>query len=151
MHNPSRFIYQLEGFSDKWMKTEKNDPNITYMSLHHGDYVLHVRMLNDDGTMGKEEAVLKLTITPPLLRNRWLMLFFLACVAAGVWFWRRRFLIQQEDQVERERLRMEVMKKQWMNEMKAQMMNSGSAKATPQPQAPEWEISSLNRQPGDLQ
>ena len=150
MHNPSRFIYQLEGFSDKWMKTEENDPNITYTSLHHGSYVLHVRMLNDDGTMGEEEATLKLTITPPLLRNRWLMLCFLACVAAGVWLWRRRFVLRQTDQVERERIRMEVMKKQWMNEMKTQMMNNAE-QARKKVTSPEWEITDLNRQPGDLQ
>jgi hypothetical protein len=153
--NPSRFIYQLEGFSDKWMKTEENDPNITYMSLHHGNYVLHVRMLNDDGTMGEEEATLKLTITPPLLRNRWLMVLFLACVAFGIWFWRRRFIIRQEDQVERERLRMEVMKKQWMNEMKSQMMSQESGVRSQEKkarkQAAEWEITGLNLQPGDLQ
>ena len=150
MHNPSRFVYQLEGFSDKWMKTEETDPNITYMSLRHGDYVLHVRVLNDDGTMGTEEATLKLTITPPLLRNRWILLLFLACVGGGVWLWRRRFLIQQTDQVERERLRMEVMKKQWMNEMKAQMM-SKEEQEKPKVTSPEWEITGLNRQPGDLQ
>ena len=149
MRNPSRFIYQLEGFSDKWMKTEENDPNITYTSLHHGNYILHVRMLNADGTMGNEEVTLKLTITPPLLRNRWLMLAFIACVALGVWLWRRRFVLRQTDQVERERLRMEAMKKQWMNEMKTQMMNEGYVQK--KKQTPEWEVSGLNRQPGDLQ
>jgi len=149
MRNPSRFIYQLEGFSDKWMKTEENDPNITYTSLHHGNYILHVRMLNADGTMGNEEVTLKLTITPPLLRNRWLMLAFIACVALGVWLWRRRFVLRQTDQVERERLRMEAMKKQWMNEMKTQMMNEGYVQK--KKQAAEWEVTGLNRQPGDLQ
>ena len=149
MRNPSRFIYQLEGFSDKWMKTEESDPNITYTSLHHGNYILHVRMLNDDGTMGNEEVTLKLTITPPLLRNRWLMLAFIACVALGVWLWRRRFVLRQTDQVERERLRMEAMKKQWMSEMKTQMMNEGYVQK--KKQTPEWEVSGLNRQPGDLQ
>ena len=149
MRNPSRFIYQLEGFSDKWMKTEESDPNITYTSLHHGNYILHVRMLNDDGTMGNEEVTLKLTITPPLLRNRWLMLAFIACVALGVWLWRRRFVLRQTDQVERERLRMEAMKKQWMSEMKTQMMNEGYVQK--KKQTSEWEVSGLNRQPGDLQ
>ena len=154
MHNPSRFIYQLEGFSDKWMKTEENDPNITYMSLRHGNYILHVRMLNDDGTMGKEEAVLELTITPPLLRNRWLMLFFLACVAGGIWYWRKQFMKKQNEKAELEYLRREVEKKQWMNEIKTQMMNSGPATEQvqkPKPAAPEWEITDLNRQPADLQ
>ena len=155
MHNPSRFIYQLEGFSDKWMKTEENDPNITYMSLHHGSYILHVRMLNDDGTMGKTEATLKLTITPPLLRNRWLMLFFLACIAGGIWFWRKQFMKKQLEKAELEQLRREVEKKQWMNEMKAQMMSQesgdGSQETGVRKQAAEWEITGLNRQPADLQ
>ena len=45
---------------------------------------------------------------------------------------------------------MEVMKKQWMNEMKAQMMNK-EEQEKPKVTSPEWEITSLNRQPGDLQ
>ncbi len=150
MHNPSRFIYQLEGFSDKWMKTEENDPNITYTSLHYGDYVLHVRMLNDDGTMGEEEAALKLTITPPLLRNRWLMLFFLICVGVGIWFWRKLFIKKQSERAELEQLRREVEKKQWMNEVKTQLRNKDEEEK-PKVKTPEWEISDLNRQPADLQ
>ena len=146
MHNPSRFIYQLEGFSDKWMKTEKNDPNITYMSLHHGDYVLHVRMLNDDGTMGEEEAVLKITITPPLLRNRWLMLFFLACVAGGIWFWRRRFMKKQEERAELENLRRETEKKHWMSEMRKQMKEESLREGG----LAEENIEMLSSQPADV-
>ncbi len=124
-HNPARFIYQLEGFSDKWIKTEENDPNITYMSLHHGSYVLHVRMLNDDGSMGENEATLKITITPPLLRNRWLMLAFLLVVGIGVWFWRKRFMERQQERMQLEQLRRETEKKQWMSEMRKQMEAEG--------------------------
>lgn len=124
-HNPARFIYQLEGFSDKWIKTEENDPNITYMSLHHGSYVLHVRMLNDDGSMGENEATLKITITPPLLRNRWLLLAFLLVVGIGVWFWRKRFMERQQERMELEQLRRETEKKQWMSEMRKQMEAEG--------------------------
>ena len=121
VHNTARFIYQLEGFSDKWIKTEENDPNITYMSLHHGDYVLHVRMLNDDGSMGEHEATLKITITPPLLRNRWLLLAFLLVVGIGVWFWRKRFMERQQERMQLEQLRRETEKKHWMSEMRKQM------------------------------
>jgi hypothetical protein len=149
-HNPSRFIYMLEGFSDRWIATEENNPNITYMSLHHGSYKLHVRMLNDDGTMGEEEAVLDLTITPPLLRNRWMMVLFLILVGLGIWLWVRWFLKRHADKAERERLRMEVMKKQWMNEMKAQMMQN-QEKPFEEPVASQWDTSALNKTSGDLQ
>ena len=121
MHNPSRFIYQLEGFSDKWIKTEEVDPNITYMSLHHGSYTLHVRMLNEDGTMGEYEATLKITITPPLIRNRWLMVAFLLVVGLSIYLWRRRFLKKHAERVELENYRNEIHKKHWMSAMRRKM------------------------------
>jgi hypothetical protein len=150
MHNTSRFIYMLEGFSDRWVKTEEQDPNITYMSLHHGSYILHVRMLNEDGTMGAMESTLNITITPPLIRNRWILLLFLLLVVGGIWVWRHFFLKRQADTVEREKLRMEVMKKQWMSEMKAQMMKD-QEKPVEVKKTPEWEVSGLNKTSGDLQ
>ena len=157
IHNTSRFVYMLEGFSDRWIKTEEQDPNITYMSLHHGSYILHVRMLNEDGTMGQNEATLKLTITPPLLRNRWILLLFLIIVGAGIWLWRHFFLKRHADQVEREHLRMEVMKKQWMNEMKAQMKKEAGMEQPKQPERDSMDMAwgmkpeDLHKTSGDLQ
>jgi len=154
MHNTSRFVYMLEGFSDKWIKTEENDPNITYMSLKHGHYVLHVRMMNEDGTMGKNEATLDITVTPPLLRNRWIMVIFLSLVVLGVFLWRRMFLKQQAEKTERDYLRMEVMKKQWMSEMRAELQqqqeNAQKAKAE-ELYAEAWSIEETVKKPHDLQ
>ena len=121
MHNPSRFIYQLEGFSDKWIKTEEVDPNITYMSLHHGNYTLHVRMLNEDGTMGEYEATLKIIITPPLIRNRWLMVAFLLIVGLSIYLWRRRFLKKQAELVELKLFRNELQKNHMMSAMREEI------------------------------
>ena len=153
MHNPSRFIYMLEGFTDKWIATEENNPNITYMSLKHGDYILHVRMLNDDGTMGDIESTLKITITPPLLRNRWLLLAFILCVGGGVWFWRRRFLQKHEEQSELEDIRREVEKKQWMNEMLTKMREKKQEVPEESPKPDTWgaQLSAQNKTSGDLQ
>ena len=137
-HNTSRFIYQLEGFSDKWIKTEEVDPNITYMSLHHGSYKLHVRMLNDDGTMGDYEATLEITITPPLIRNRWLMIAFLTLLAGGIYFWRRRFLKKHAERVELENYRNELHKKHWMSAMKKKLhLKKGETDDEPEPQEAE--------------
>ena len=143
IHNPTRFIYQLEGFNDKWIKTEEVDPNITFMSLRHGTYTLHVRVLNDDGTMGENEAVLKITITPPLLRNRWLMVAFLLIVGLGIFFWRRRFLKKQAELVELKLFRNELHKKQMMSvmreEIEQQMREEGKIKADEPDLAPVTE------------
>ena len=154
MHNTSRFVYMLEGFSDKWVKTEENDPNITYMSLHHGSYVLHVRMLNENGTMGKNEAILNITITPPLLRNRWIMVIFLALVALAIFLWRRMFLKRQAEKTERDYLRMEVMKKQWMSEMRVELQKQQENDQKAQAEelaAQAWTIEETHKKPHDLQ
>ena len=154
MHNPSRFVYQLEGFSDKWIKTEENDPNITYMSLHHGSYILHVRMLNEDGTMGKNSATLRITVTPPLFRNRWLLLSFIGLVILIAFMWRRWFLKRHADKTERDYLRMEMMKKQWMSEMRAelQQQQESAQKAQAEELAAEaWSLEETHKKAQDLQ
>ncbi len=66
VNNSTRFVYQLKGFNDKWMKTRASIPDITYMSLPPGSYTLCVRMLKDDGSMGEVESQLSITIG-----NRW--------------------------------------------------------------------------------
>ena len=65
VNNATRFIYQLKGFNDKWIKTTAVNPDITYMSLPPGSYTLCVRMLKDDGTMGEQESQLDIIIDSP--------------------------------------------------------------------------------------
>lgn len=108
MRNPSRFVYQLEGFSDKWLKTEEVNPNITYMSLEDGSYTLRVRMLNDDGTMGQVESVLHITIAAPWWRNDWMLLLYVALIAGAGWLLRRRVKRNHARQMEQERERWET-------------------------------------------
>lgn len=121
--NDKRFVYKLEGFRDSWSKTAENNPNISFMSLHSGDYTLRVRMLNDDGTMGEHEAVLDIHIGVPFWRSIWANLCYLLIIGVIAYFWRRRFLRKQADRMRIEQLRRETEKAQWMHEMKAQMMS----------------------------
>jgi hypothetical protein len=71
INNATRFVYQLKGFNNKWIKTTANNPDITYMSLPPGNYTLCVRMLRDDGTMGDVESTLDITIDSPWYRSWW--------------------------------------------------------------------------------
>jgi len=120
--NDKRFVYMLEGFRDSWSKTAENNPNISFMSLHSGDYTLRVRMLNDDGTMGEHEAKLDIHISEPLWRSTWALLLYLLLALLGGWWWRRRFLRRQAEHMRIEQLRRETEKAQWMHEMQSQMM-----------------------------
>ena len=71
--------------------------------------------------MGEHEATLKITITPPLIRNRWLMIGFLLLVGLGIFLWRHRFLKKHAERVELENYRNEIQKKHWMSAMKKKL------------------------------
>jgi signal transduction histidine kinase len=132
VNNAKRFVYQLEGFNENWVKTSELNPNITYNSLSPGDYTLHVRMLNDDGTFGSEESTMEITIRPPFWRSRWMQLFYLLLVCVGIWFWRKWYVKYHARRVEAEELRRETEKLQWMSEMHMKM----SKERAENPQAP---------------
>lgn len=124
IHNRTRFVYQIKGFSDKWIKTEENNPNISFMSLSPGDYDIRVKMLNDDGTVGTAEAALRLTIRPPHWRSWWALLLYALLLSAAVrYVWRckqRRLLEQQR----RENIRREEEKKHEISRMKKDLLDN---------------------------
>ena len=140
IHNRSRFVYLLEGFNKNWVKTSEQNPNITYNSLSPGSYTLRVRMLNDDGTLGEDEAVLDITIRTPLWRSGWMILFYMLMIAAAAWWWRRWFLKRHALRVRAEHLQRETEKMQWMSDMRQKMKENGewtsAASDSPQPVSP---------------
>ena len=88
--------------------------------------------------MGDYEATLEITITPPLIRNRWLMIAFLTLLAGGIYFWRRRFLKKHAERVELENYRNELHKKHWMSAMKKKPhLKKGETDDEPEPQEAE--------------
>jgi len=88
VNNSTRFVYQLKGFNDRWIKTSANNPDITFMSLPSGSYTLCVRMLKDDGTMGEIESQLDITIGLPWYRSWWAILLYVL-ILGGLWLMRR--------------------------------------------------------------
>lgn len=92
VNNSMRFIYQLKGFNDKWIKTPAGNPDITYMSLPPGSYTLCVRMLKNDGTMGEIESRLEITIRSPWYLSWWAWLCYL--LLAVLFFLGRKVFIR---------------------------------------------------------
>jgi hypothetical protein len=90
----------LEGVSDKWGRTSELNPNLNFMSLRYGDYTLRVRMMNNDGTMGDDEAELDIHVAAPFWRARWAILFYILVVLAVALLWRRWFLRRQQEHEE---------------------------------------------------
>lgn len=146
VNNGKRFVYRLEGFNENWVRTSELNPNITYNSLRAGSYTLHVRMLNDDGTMGEEEATLDITIRPALWRNRWMMALYMLIIAIAAFLWRKRFLKRHERRVQVETAARDLEQQQWMNDMRMKMANQQENQTA----EPEREAITLNPAAGDL-
>lgn len=127
--NEKRFVYKLEGFNENWVKTSEMNPNITYNSLRAGSYTLCVRMLNDDGTIGDEEASMDITIRPALWRTRWAMLLYIFVIAAIALLWRHWYMKRLGRRMETETTRRELEKKQWMNEVRMQLKKEFAEKS----------------------
>ena len=88
VNNATRFIYQLHGFNDKWIKTTAVNPDITYMSLPPGSYTLCVRMLKDDGTMGEQESQLDIIIDSPWYNSWWAWTLYGLLMALVAFIWK---------------------------------------------------------------
>ncbi len=81
------FMYRLEGFGDDtWFTTVESQPSITYTNLHPGTYRLQVRVVERDGTMGKETSELQIHIAPPFYMSTWAYIMYILIFVAVVWF-----------------------------------------------------------------
>ncbi|MBQ8656174.1 MAG: hypothetical protein IJ527_03840 [Prevotella sp.] len=127
VHNRSRFYYKLEGFNDKWIRTDEKNPSVTYMSLPAGSYTLCVRMLNDDGTMGDIESQLDITIAPPFYRSWWAILFYLLLGGGLFWLWRKNFHNKFMQRLKAENLRHETEKRHIRSQVRSEMEAANSA------------------------
>lgn len=121
INNGTCFVYRLEGFNDKWMRTSEVNPNITYMGLPSGSYTLCVRMLKGDGTMGEDESRLNIIVGTPWYRTWWAFLLYLLILggAFGWWYKNRSMLLKRKKEFDD--FKHETEKLQWMNEMHMQM------------------------------
>lgn len=144
--NGKRFVYKLEGFNENWVRTSEQNPNITYNSLSAGDYILRVRMLNDDGTIGEDESTIDITIRPSLWRTRWMILLYMLLIAAVAFVWRKWFIKHQEKRMQVETVRRELEKQQWMNEMRHKL----ATEHADEPITTEYEKVELNVVTEDL-
>jgi signal transduction histidine kinase len=135
----------LEGFNEDWVRTSPLNPNITFNSLRAGTYTLCVRILNGDGTLGDVESQMEITIRPPLWRTRWMILLYMIFIAFVALWWRKWFLKKHAEKEEVYALAREQEKRQWMSEMRTQMMKEGYTpkpkdSAEPQEEAEEVEV-----------
>jgi signal transduction histidine kinase/ligand-binding sensor domain-containing protein/DNA-binding response OmpR family regulator len=70
----NKYRYQLEGFDPGWFETDGTANFATFTNLNNGDYVLHLKGSNADGTWNDEGISLKIKVLPPFWKSWYAML-----------------------------------------------------------------------------
>jgi ligand-binding sensor domain-containing protein len=77
----NRYAYQLEGFDDKFIDTDR--AYATYTKLHAGNYTLRVRAANRHGAWNETAIAIQLTVAPPWWRTWRAYVVYLLVVAGA--------------------------------------------------------------------
>ena len=60
----SRYFYQLEGFSDKWIESPYKTNFVQYTNLFPGEYTFRIKACNGHGICNENETTLKIIVRP---------------------------------------------------------------------------------------
>ncbi len=99
-----KYAYTLEGFNNEWFVADDKTRKATYTNLDAGTYIFKLRTIDGSSIPGKEEALLKINILPPLWRTGYAYALYVLVLVIGLYIGRRlilrrarmRFAIEQE-------------------------------------------------------
>ena len=98
----NQYMYKLEPYDKDWSEPS-TQRTAHYTNLDPGDYVFSVRASNNDGVWSEDDAVIRVTITPPFWATWWFritgLLAFFGLIVAG-FRWRTRQLEQRSRALE---------------------------------------------------
>ena len=114
-----RFLYRLKGFNDdKWMMTAESQPNVTYTGLSAGTYELEVKVVNRDGSIGKDVSSMKIIINPPFYLSIWAFMIYLFIFMLAAYYSRQFIIRRQQAKFELQQIEDEAKRTKEMDEMK---------------------------------
>ncbi|ANI90382.1 hypothetical protein A9P82_14440 [Arachidicoccus ginsenosidimutans] len=80
------YAYYLEGWDKGWNDAGKARV-ANYSRLYEGNYKLHIRATNTDGSWSADERVINIKVLPPWYRTWWAYLLYAAAFASAVYFY----------------------------------------------------------------
>jgi signal transduction histidine kinase/CheY-like chemotaxis protein/AraC-like DNA-binding protein/sugar lactone lactonase YvrE len=105
-----RISYRLKNFDDNWTINPANQP-ISFTNLPSGDYVLQIRVSDENGTWSEAMRQIAITIHPPFWRTTWAIIGYILLFFGIQWIifqaYRRRearkkAILQQEFEQKKE-------------------------------------------------
>ncbi len=80
----NRYLYQLQGFDDRWIETDASRRVVSYNSLVPGSYLLRIRGSGRTGVMSTQELAVAVTVAAAFWQTWWFKLLVLALAALGL-------------------------------------------------------------------
>ncbi|RZF58328.1 hybrid sensor histidine kinase/response regulator transcription factor [Sphingobacterium corticibacterium] len=96
----TKYAYYLEGFENQWNYVG-NKTSATYTNLDPGQYVFHVRTLDDGGELSPMEAKISIKVSPPFYKSNLAYIFYTFLLVGIIWMYTRfvRFLHQKRAEI----------------------------------------------------
>ncbi len=114
----NRFLYRMEGVSDKWLMTSESRPSVTITNLSPGTYTLQVKVVSGNGTVGEEISELKIKVRPPFYLSSVAILLYVLLGVGAFFTYRKWMLDRQKAKYERKKMEEDVRKTEELNELK---------------------------------
>lgn len=80
------YSYYLEGWDKGWNMAGKTRV-ANYSRLYEGDYTLHIRATNTDGSWNGNERIVHIRVLPPWYRSWWAYLLYILAFASAVYIY----------------------------------------------------------------
>ena len=70
-------MYWMEGLDDDWKSGDALGHGVNFTDLSRGDYTLHVKAVNSEGEVSRQERTLEIIVLPPWWISWWMLLVYL--------------------------------------------------------------------------
>lgn len=112
----TKYMYMLEGFNPEWLTADAN--KLTYTNLAPGTYTLRVKAVNGDGFGSKEDAMLKIVITPPFWISPLACILYLMLAISILLLARRQIMHNERNRYKLMQVEQEALQKHEIDDMK---------------------------------
>ena len=99
----NQYAYKLDGVDRDWVYAG-NRRFASYTDISPGEYVFHVKGSNNDGVWSKQEATIKVIVTPPFWQTWWFRIIVMAFLA-GLLYAFHKYRLNKLLEIERTRVR----------------------------------------------
>src|SRR5574344_7922 len=72
-----QYIYWMDGYNNNWQNCDALLHGVSFENLKSGNYILHVKAVNANGAISKEERVLYIIISSPWWMSWWMITIYI--------------------------------------------------------------------------